>query len=574
MKTLFTTFLITISILFAATQKSSAANDTLVVYANGETLDKIITDDVTTDGAQAHKVYKLVSLDTTYIFLGPITVTSDFTIIGQLGSDGRPPCIQPGVLTGGSIPVELFLLNGANSNVVIKNLYLLGQSTAGTHDWTSALKILADNVRLTVDNVIFEEWWLYSLGYSGNNPKFFVTNCKFRNLAQPSWYSGEVLRNITGNAYTDSVVMKYNTIFCVNGYAACPLTKKLVTYIDFSHNSLVWTFKNPFWFFNATDAKINDNIFYAAWSGGQSLTEYPWWDQLWSAEVGSIIDLDSIDLAKAAEFVPESASDPNLRWIAEAKRKIEVKNNVFFRPEAFNNFVKAWNDTAVTCSVVTNNWMNNRTLGMFADKTHWPGLVESGTMFENPGYGSSIDDIMYADKGNGVGFLKYFELIRTNSSTTDYYGYQQTVVEQRVDWVPAWPLPELTAMQYSNSAIKTGGTDGLPIGDPGWFTNGYTPTGVEAQTIQVPNKFALYEAYPNPFNPSTSIKFSLDQAGFVSLKIYNVIGQLVKTIAENEFKNKGEYTINVNMSNLNSGVYFYTLSQENQQLTKKMILMK
>ncbi len=82
-------------------------------------------------------------------------------------------------------------MNGANSNVVIKNLYLLGQSTAGTHDWTSALKILADNVRLTVDNVIFEEWWLYSLGYSGNNPKFFVTNCKFRNLAQPSWYSGE-----------------------------------------------------------------------------------------------------------------------------------------------------------------------------------------------------------------------------------------------------------------------------------------------------------------------------------------------------------------------------------------------
>lgn len=572
MKKMLTTMLLIIAVTFIAYNNSSAANDTLVVYANGESLDKIITDDVTAEGAQAHKVYKLVSLDTTYLFLGPITVTSDFTIVGQLGSDGRPPCIQPGVLTGGSIPVELFLLNGAGTEVVIKNLYLLGQSTAGTHDWTSALKILADNVRLTVDNVIFEEWWLYSLGYSGNNPKFFITNCKFRNLAQPSWYSGEVLRNIS-NAYTDSVVMKYNTFFCVNGYAACPLTKKMVKYIDFSHNSLVWTFKNPFWFFNATDAKINDNVFYAAWSGGQSLTEYPWWDQLWSAEIGSVIDLDSLDLAKAAEFAPESASDPNLRWIAEAKRKVEVKNNVFFRPVEFNNFVKAWNDTATACSVITNNWMNARTLGMFADKTHWPGLVESGNLFVDPEYGSSINDVMYADKGNGIGFLKYFELIRTNATTTDYYGYQQTVVEQVADWVPKWPLPELADMQYSNPVMKSGGTDGLPIGDPGWFTGGYTTTAVESDT-EIPNSFTLYEAYPNPFNPSTNIKFSLSEAGVISLRIYNVMGQLVKTITENEFRNAGEHMYSVNMNNITSGVYFYSLSQGEQHLTKKMVLIK
>ena len=107
------------------------------------------------------------------------------------------------------------------------------------------------------------------------------------------WYVGEVIRNLwPGAAYTDSVVMKYNTFFAVGGYACGTVTKYYQRYFEFSHNTVAYTFKNPFFIFNVTKAKINNNIFYAPWVGGISLGEYPWWDQLWSPEVGSIIDMD------------------------------------------------------------------------------------------------------------------------------------------------------------------------------------------------------------------------------------------------------------------------------------------
>jgi hypothetical protein len=571
MKKTFTAVLMAI-LVFVAGSELFAANDTLVVYASGESLDKVLLADVNSDGTQAHKVYKLVSLDTTYIYLGTITFTSDVTIIGQLGSDGRPPCIQPGILTDGSIAIDLFVANGPDTRVTVKNLYLLGQSTAGTHDWTSAIKVTADNITLTLDNVVFEEWWQYAIGYSGKMNSFFITNCKFRNLAQSSWYSGEILRCMDGTAPTDSVVFKYNTILCGNSDVACPITKAMLTYFEFDHNSIVWTFKEPFWIFNVVDAKITNNIFYGVSSGGQSQGELQWWDALWSLDTCSVIDLDTLDLAKAAEFDPEHASDPNLRWYAEAKRKVELKNNVYFMPSEITNYLKAWNDTAsADLIIVPNYWMNQRTKGMFADKEHWPGFVDEGNILDvDPGYDASILDVLYQDKGNGVGLLKYIELIRTNTTTTDYWGYQQTVVQPVADWVPAWPLPEAEALKYSNTSFIT--TDGRPAGDPGWFNGGYT--GVEETTAQQPSKFALSEAYPNPFNPSTNVKFNLNKDGVVSLKIYNIMGELVKTVIDNEFRTTGEYTSFVNMNNLSSGVYFYTLSQGSQQITKKMMLLK
>jgi len=575
MKKMFTAVLTAMLVFLAGSGILYAANDTLVVYASGESLDKIITADVNSDGSQAHSVYKLVSLDTTYIFLGTITVTSDFSVVGQLGSDGRPPCIQPGVLSDGSITADLFVVNGPGTNASFKNLYLLGQSTSATHGWTSAIKVTADDINLYCDNVVFEEWWQYAIGYSGSMNSFYITNCKFRNLAQYSWYSGETLRCMNGAAPTDSIVMKYNTFLCGNSDIACPITKAMLTYFEFDHNNIVWTFKEPFWIFNVVDAKITNNIFYGVSAGGQSQGEYTgWWDALWSLDTCAVIDLDTLNIDKSKEFAPEDSADSNIRWIAEAKRKVELKNNVYFMPQEITDYYTTWNDTAAAENqLVPNGWMNQRTAGMFADKEHWPGFVaENNQIGVDPGFGSSIHDILYEDKNDGVGMLKYIEIIRTGITSSDYWGYQQTVVQPVADWVPTWPLAETEALKYSNTSLLTASTDGRPVGDPGWFNGGYT--GVEEAAAQVPAKFALSEAYPNPFNPSTNVKFNLNKDGNVSLKIYNVMGELVKTIIDNEYRTAGEYISNINMNNLSSGVYFFTVSQGGQQLTKKMMLLK
>jgi hypothetical protein len=576
--------LVIMVILFVSINKTLAASsDTLVVYASTANLDDVIKSDTTSNGMQAHKAYKLVTLDTTYVFKGAITVKSDFTVIGVLGTDGRPPCIQPGILGDGSQPYYLFVLNGTGIKGVFKNLYLTGLSTDNTINQLNVngigalIRVTADSIKLHVDNVIFEDWPENAIGYTGNMCDFFVTNCKFRNMiSATAWYSGEGIRNETNSAVTDSMVMKYNTFLCINSYAAGPVTVSMVYYFDFSHNTILYNFQNPFWIFNVTNAKVNDNLFYGSWAGAITKDEYTgFWDELWSLEIGSLIDLDTLDVAKAKVFDPADASDANVRMLAEAKRVIEVKNNVYYWPKAVTDYWTAWNDTAHVDSIYTPTWMNTRTTGMFTDKTHWPGLTESGNQNVDPGFGSSIDQVLYNNKGNGVGLFQYFVDIRTNAATTDIYGYQPQSATGD-NWIPAWPLPESADMKYTNAALKTAGTDGKAIGDPGWFTSGYT--GVVKSSSQLPAAFSLSNAYPNPFNPTTNIQFNVAKSENVKLIVFNILGQKIATLVNGVMK-AGSYTATWNGkdafgNSVASGIYFYRLESQSFNSTKKMILMK
>ncbi|MCK4537226.1 MAG: T9SS type A sorting domain-containing protein, partial [Candidatus Krumholzibacteria bacterium] len=94
----------------------------------------------------------------------------------------------------------------------------------------------------------------------------------------------------------------------------------------------------------------------------------------------------------------------------------------------------------------------------------------------------------------------------------------------------------------------------------------------------VPAKYALMQNYPNPFNPTTRIQFNLPGKGQVSLKIYNVAGQLVRSLT-NEVWEAGSHTIDWNGKNdlgssVASGVYFYKIEAGEFQSTKKMVLLR
>ena len=89
----------------------------------------------------------------------------------------------------------------------------------------------------------------------------------------------------------------------------------------------------------------------------------------------------------------------------------------------------------------------------------------------------------------------------------------------------------------------------------------------------VPQEFELFQNFPNPFNPSTKIKFSLSKTNNVVLKIYDING---KEIAEliNSVKNQGIYEISFNAKDMVSGIYFYQLSVGGRSITKKNVLLK
>jgi len=88
-----------------------------------------------------------------------------------------------------------------------------------------------------------------------------------------------------------------------------------------------------------------------------------------------------------------------------------------------------------------------------------------------------------------------------------------------------------------------------------------------------PYKFRLEQNYPNPFNPETTIKYQISKNCNVELIVYNLAGQIVKILV-NEQKTAGEYSVNWNNNNLNSGIYFYRISAGNYTEVKKCMLIK
>lgn len=87
------------------------------------------------------------------------------------------------------------------------------------------------------------------------------------------------------------------------------------------------------------------------------------------------------------------------------------------------------------------------------------------------------------------------------------------------------------------------------------------------------SSYSLNQNYPNPFNPSTEISFNVPKSGNVILKVYNLIGQEVKTLV-NGMVEAGAHSVKFNAAGLNSGLYFYKLETESFSQVKKMTLMK
>jgi len=99
-----------------------------------------------------------------------------------------------------------------------------------------------------------------------------------------------------------------------------------------------------------------------------------------------------------------------------------------------------------------------------------------------------------------------------------------------------------------------------------------SPTGIEESPALV-DEFILEQNYPNPFNPSTTISFTIQADQFVSLRVYNTIGEEVKTLV-NENLTKGTYKISFNAGQLSSGLYLYRLETGGQMKVRKMMLLK
>ena len=105
------------------------------------------------------------------------------------------------------------------------------------------------------------------------------------------------------------------------------------------------------------------------------------------------------------------------------------------------------------------------------------------------------------------------------------------------------------------------------------FNGNFEYSDIIEVNVNTPTEYSLEQNYPNPFNPATTISYSIKEKGFVNLKVYDVLGNEVKTLV-NEEQEAGKYQFEFNAISFASGIYFYSLQAGDFVSTKKMILLK
>jgi len=144
--------------------------------------------------------------------------------------------------------------------------------------------------------------------------------------------------------------------------------------------------------------------------------------------------------------------------------------------------------------------------------------------------------------------------------------------------VGSWHKKSYDLSQYAgksiylavNYYIKDAGAFGQSS-DVVWIDH-FTLTGKGFGSVE-PAEYRLYQNFPNPFNPTTGISFSIAADSRVTINIYNTVGQLVRQLVNADYE-KGTYTINLDGSDLASGVYFYRINAGDFSDEKKMVLVK
>jgi hypothetical protein len=165
------------------------------------------------------------------------------------------------------------------------------------------------------------------------------------------------------------------------------------------------------------------------------------------------------------------------------------------------------------------------------------------------------------------GIIDEFRIWNTARSESEIQStMNQTLNGNESGLVGYWKFDEGTG---STTADQTSN------GNDGTISGAIWVPGISSVKDEVvfPKIYSISQNYPNPFNPSTTIQFQVPNFSFVNLKVYDVLGNEVATLV-NEEKAAGSYEVSVNAKGLSSGIYFYTINAGNFIETKKMILLK
>ncbi len=276
----------------------------------------------------------------------------------------------------------------------------------------------------------------------------------------------------------------------------------------------------------------------------------------------------------------------------EANRHILFSHSSYYEQSWLDNFMahNAYSDTASPANTpMPQPMITELTLGLSRNKTMWPYIqIDTTTLYDG------VDPHMIAPLTNQDSIESFLVGAWSGSPNVDW------AFEPDSDLNNIWPLPG--SLAYTNDTLLTAGMSGFPLGDLyHWFPSQYTTwkaqeanedtvisqeqrsgklTAVHELAQSVPKDYELLQNYPNPFNPTTQIDYSIPRNSFVTINIYNILGEKVATLVSSE-RQAGSYDVTFDGSKFASGIYFYRLLARplsgdggTVSFTKKLALIK
>jgi photosystem II stability/assembly factor-like uncharacterized protein len=244
-------------------------------------------------------------------------------------------------------------------------------------------------------------------------------------------------------------------------------------------------------------------------------------------------------------------------------------------PDINNGFATAGNGTLYKTTNAGDNWGTRSVSAFRLNSVYFPN--------KDTGFVAGDNGRIYRTTNNGLTWIR--QLLETTNilqsiyfvnSTTGYCaGWNGIILKTTnsgVNWIQQAPVSNnnLYSVFFTNS------NTGYATGDRGTIIktiDGGSVISVNQISSSIPDKFYLYQNYPNPFNPGTVIRYSINENRFISLKVYNILGNEIATLV-NEKQDAGIYEVQWNGSNYSSGVYYYRIEADGFTETKKMLLLK
>ncbi len=190
------------------------------------------------------------------------------------------------------------------------------------------------------------------------------------------------------------------------------------------------------------------------------------------------------------------------------------------------------------------------------------------------GYKFSDTEIRYLGGSLTTGFNPIRTTYSYNTNSNEYTMDEDLPYPAMAFYAGFIPMMSKAGPEIITTVITGGITTGPMLTGQTWIRKDtLSAQGINEIGNSVPDNYSLSQNYPNPFNPSTTIKFSVPEESFVSLKVYNALGEIVTELVS-ETLSAGVYEYSWEGVNLPSGIYFYTLTANNFTQTKKFVLLK